>query len=147
VSFKGRVHIIDQAGKLVSNTARLKNVSPSGFSLISEDKIKVGADYLFKIFLNIEETLEVKGTVLYMKTESIYLLAGVRLLSSGLGQRAQLNRFLASQSATIRMRFFIYAVLTGLTAALIAKICGASLPVVLLTGFGVMISSFLFQPW
>lgn len=147
VSFKGRVHINDEAGRPVSTTARLKDVSASGFSLITEDPVKMGLHYRFKIFLNIEETIELRGRVLHVKRESVYTMAGVTLDPVPLSNRSRLNRFLSSQSKTVRLRFLTYSLVAGVAAGLLMKLVGAPLAGQITGGLALLLMTHVWQPW
>jgi hypothetical protein len=121
VRWKNRVTISDlNSNKIVSNDARIENLSRSGFRVYSDEPLRRGAHCRFKLQLDaIHAPVTVIGKVVHVRVENIFHSAGVKIDSIPFFARSRFNRFLVSQAPSLRTRFVVYSTLIGGAAYLI----------------------------
>jgi len=94
----------------------LRNISKTGFALISDEALVRGGIYQFEIDLD-ETPLSMRGKVMHVKNEGTFFLIGVRIIRMPIIHKSRFNRFLASRFKRLRGLFLLYSVVGGLVVA------------------------------
>lgn len=116
----------------------LFDIAKSGFSFLSEDEFQRGHRYSFDIAF-FGNPMKVEGTVVHVEKKETYSHYGIKFYELPFSQRMKLNKILASQTPSYRVRFSTYSLAGGAVAFLLAKILfGISL------GFSLFVFSIVF---
>lgn len=143
-----KIRIDDVANKrVISADSRLRNIGKSGFGFVTEDHLTRGAAYRFTILLPTSQ-LELVARVAHFHIEATYYVCGAKIESLSLVQRSRINHFLASKSATLRRRFFILSLITGIVIAGALKFfLGAGTSAAIAIFLATSVAAFLLLPF
>lgn len=147
LSWGAKLRIDDPvAKKTISTDSRLRNIAKHGFGFVTEDHLTRGSVYKFNMMLS-TSPLEVQARIVHFHIEATYYVCGATIENLSLLQRSRINHFLASKSARLQQKFFIYSVMAGLAVAAVTRIVGAAIPVAVTLFLATALGSYLLLPF
>jgi len=93
--------------------ARLRDISKTGFAMVSEERLTRGLEYDFVVNKKVDP-LHLRGQVVHIQNEGTYFIVGVRLATLSLAQKSRFNRFMMNHSEKLKKMLLAYSFIGGI---------------------------------